>query len=112
MRSSRPALFLTALALCGAGCFSDRGVAIEVDVGDTGATSVELYVGNTACTDHDNPVIACDGGIAPENVSEHLAGKVWFRNDLVPYFAPVRGGKASFRLQADKLTTLPIAIAV
>lgn len=113
MQSPRSAL-IALVALSAAGCFSDRGVAIEVDVGMTGATSVELYVGNSKCADHKNPAIQCDGGIAPPLISAHLAGTVWFRDDMVPYRAAVVAGKATFRLQADTDTdtTLPIVIAV
>ncbi|MEO7729897.1 MAG: hypothetical protein ABIY55_02915, partial [Kofleriaceae bacterium] len=84
MERSRPAL-IALIALSAAGCFSDRGIAIEVDVGTTGATSVELYVGNSACVDHKDAAIPCGGGIAPPMFSAHLAGTVWFRDDEVPY---------------------------
>lgn len=112
MRSFRWALIMVALVVFGVGCFSDRGIAIEIDVGATGATSVELYVGNRRCTDPGEQGFRCDGGIAPPSIAAHLDGDVWYRDDVAPYFAVVSGGKATFRLQADMVTTLPIAIAV
>jgi len=111
MERSRRAL-IALIALSAAGCFSDRGVAIEVDVGKTGATSVELYVGNSRCSDHKDAKIHCDGGIAPPMVQTHLAGTVWFRDDEAPFRAPVVDGKATFRLEATADTRLPIVIAV
>ena len=53
-----------ALTACAAGCFSDRGLAIEVDVGDTGATTVELYIARHRCGESDNTDVDCTG-IAP-----------------------------------------------
>ncbi len=103
---------MVALVVFGAGCFSDRGIAIEIDVGSTGATSVELYVGNRRCTGPGEQGFRCDGGIAPPSIAAHLDGDVWYRDDRIPYFAVVKDGKATFRLQADLATTLPIAIAV
>jgi hypothetical protein len=101
-----------ALALCaavGAGCFSDRGIAIEVDVGDTGATSVELYLGSTHCGS--DAMLDCRA-IAPPDGTIALRGTVWFRDGLVPYTAAVKDGRATFRVQVDEPTTLPIAVAV
>jgi hypothetical protein len=95
-----------------AGCFSDRGLAIEVDVGDTGATSVELYVGEFDCTPGDNTAgISCTS-IAPPDGTIALAGDVFLRNDPVPYTAPVKDGKATFVITSDTAKTLPVVIAV
>jgi len=100
-----------AIALGAAGCFSDRGVAIEVDVGDTRATAVELYLGKTAC-DRSNPAgIACTT-IAPPDGTSPLRGTIWFRDDVSPYTAAVKGHTATFQLTAETPTTLPIVIAV
>jgi hypothetical protein len=100
-----------------AGCFSDRGLAIEVDVGDTGATSVELYLGERGCSPGDNHAgILCDS-IAPPDGTIALSGDVFFRDDPepdgpAPYTAEVKGGKATFVITAETARTLPIVIAV
>jgi hypothetical protein len=111
MQSSRLAL-ISLIALSAAGCFSDRGLAIEVDVGDTGATSVALYVGNRTCQGGDSSGVNCDSGIAPPGGGPHLPGKIWFRQDPEPYSAPVVHGKATFRFEASKTTTLPLVVAI
>lgn len=100
------------IALCATGCFSDRGVAIEVDVGDTGATSVELYIGRDACDPDDPPPGVSCGAITPPGVASPLAGEMWFRDDLVRYTADVTGHTATFQVKADDATRLPIVIAV
>src|ERR1051325_50329 len=98
--------------LAATGCFSDRGVAIEVDVGATGATSVELFLGKAACAGDDKQAgIACTT-IAPPDGTTPLDGSIWFRDAAAPYAAAVSGGKAVFQLRADAATTLPIVIAV
>lgn len=105
------------IALCMAGCFSDRGLAIEVDVGDTGATSVELYLGERGCSPGDNQAgINCES-IAPPEATIALEGHVFFRDDPepdgpAPYTAEVKGGKATFVITAETARTLPIVIAV
>src|SRR5262245_60920317 len=73
-----------------AGCFSDRGVAIEVDVGDTGATKVELFLGMTACDRTGNGAgIACTTIAPPPDGSVALAGAIWFRDPGEPYIVEV-----------------------
>lgn len=102
------------IALCAAGCFSDRGVAIEVDVGTTGATSVELYLGKDPCdSDHHPPGVTCDS-ITPPDATSPLTGNMFFRDASVRYTVnvDVKDHTATFRLQADQATRLPIAIAV
>lgn len=104
-----------------AGCFSDRGVALEIEVGDTRATTVELYLGQRRCDpEQDGPRIDCSR-IAPPDGRRSLAGDVWFRDDLVPFTAAVRGGVATFQLRASELAAgaddssdevLPIVVAV
>ena len=75
------ALAITAVGT--AGCFSDRGLAIEVDVAGTGATSVELFLGKTACEASDNPAeIDCKALGPPPAGSAPLRGSIWFRDDL------------------------------
>src|SRR5437868_9344279 len=77
---------LAALGALGAlgGCFSDRGVAIEVDVGATGATSVELFLGKAACDSSDKAAgIACTT-IAPPDGTTPLDGSIWFRDAAAP----------------------------
>lgn len=105
-----------ALALYGAalaGCFSDRGVAIEVAVGDTGATTVELFLGAAACdADANAGGIACTTIAPPPDGSVALAGDIWFRDAAAPYTAKASGGTATFHIRADMPTTVPIAIAV
>src|SRR5215470_2411427 len=66
-----------ALALASGGCFSDRGLAIQVDIGDTGATMVELYIGTQPCSD--NEALDCSG-IAPPDGTALLRGAIWFRD--------------------------------
>ncbi len=103
-----------AIAACAAlaGCFSDRGLAIEVDIGDTGATSVELYIGKTPCnTSGDTASFDCSG-IAPPDGRVMLRGDVWLRDDLLPYTATVHGRSATFKLEADAASKLPVLIAV
>jgi hypothetical protein len=101
-----------AIALCATGCFSDRGVAIEVDIGKTGATSVELFLGTKNCADDDSTKFACAGIGPPPRMSPLLPGDVWFRDALMPYTAEVKGQTATFQLRADTPSTVPIVIAV
>jgi hypothetical protein len=103
-------LALAAVAAA-AGCFSDRGLAIEVDVGDTGAASVELYVATAKCAPGNKAGIDCTT-ITPPNDLAPLAGDVWFRDADPRYVAEVHGHTAMFQLKADVETTLPIVVAV
>jgi len=108
MRGAPP---LFAIAAWASGCFSDHGLAISVDVGATGATSVELYLGEP-CDPANNPQgIDCQS-IIPPNATGTMPGTVWFRDADARYSAQVRGGVASFRLNADPATTLPIVLAI
>jgi hypothetical protein len=100
-----------AIAL-GAGCFSDRGVVIEVDIGDTRASEVELYLGKTKCDPANNPAGIDCTAIAPPDGTVALGGTIWFRDDASPYRATVKGRTATFHLTAASKTTLPIVIAV
>jgi hypothetical protein len=100
-----------AIALC-AGCFSDRGLVIEVDVGDTRASEVELYLGKTKCDPQNNPAGIDCTAIAPPDGTVALGGTIWFRDDASPYKATVQGRTATFHLTAASATTLPIVIAV
>lgn len=95
----------------GAGCFSDRGVVIEVDIGDSRASEVELYLGKSKC-DANNPAGIDCTAIAPPDGTVALGGTIWFRDDVSPYKATVKGRTATFHLTAESPTTLPIAIAV
>lgn len=102
---------LLSLAAASAGCFSDRGIAIEVDVDNIGVKEVQtvaFYVGETPC-DQANPDGACTT-IAPPPGSP--PPHVWFRDSLVPYTARVNDGTATFQLQADTPSVLPIIIVV
>jgi hypothetical protein len=107
---------LAGLAIAAAGtvgCFSDRGLAIEVDVAGTGATSVELFLGKTACDASDNPAeIDCKALGPPPAGSAPLRGSIWFRDDLAVDAVPVTGSRATFQLRSSTTATLPIAIAV
>lgn len=94
-----------------AGCFSDRGLAVEIDVGDTGATGVELYIGKQHCEGGNAAGIDC-ATIAPPDGTVAMRGDVWFRDDLLPYTAVVKGGTATFQLRADTASTMPVLIAV
>ncbi|MGH9885575.1 MAG: hypothetical protein ACREBE_08610 [bacterium] len=101
------------------GCFHDKGLGIEVDVGDTHASKVELYLGKVACKPDDNDAgIDCtsiappDGTVAPPAGTVALRGDIWFRDSPLPYTADVDGRAAAFRLQADGATKLPIVVAV
>ncbi|HEU4726321.1 MAG TPA: hypothetical protein VFT22_00460 [Kofleriaceae bacterium] len=100
------------VALNAAGCFSDRGVAIEVEVGKTGAATVELYLGKFHCDPEKNPAGIDCTHLAPPDGTVPLDGEVWFRDSLLPDNAKVEGGKATFRLESGSETTLPIVIAV
>jgi hypothetical protein len=106
------ALASVVAAALAAGCFSDHGLGIEVDVGDTGATKVELYLGKTRCDPTSNAVDIDCTRIAPPDGKVALAGSIWFRDDLLPYSAVANGHTAAFQLRADAATTLPIVIAV
>src|SRR5262249_45374295 len=101
----------TALAALAA-CFSDRGVAIEVDVGATGATSVELFLGKAAWHPGDKLAGIASTTIAPPDGTNPLDGNIWFRDAPAPYIVDVAGHTATFQLRADTPTTLPIVIAV
>src|SRR5262245_36941193 len=110
---------LPVLASAGAaltGCFSDRGLAIEIDVGDTGATSVELFVGKTACDasgTSDHPAgIDCKSIAPPPAGSLPLRGSIWFRDDLAVDTVQVTSPRVTFQLRSDTAATLPIVIAV
>lgn len=107
---------LPVLASAGAaltGCFSDRGLAIEVDVGGTGATSVELFLGKTACDASDHPAgIDCKSIAPPPAGSPPLRGSIWFRDDLAVDTVRVTGPRVTFQLRSDTTATLPIVIAV
>lgn len=96
------------IALCATGCFSDRGVAIEIDMGETTATSVELYIGKEAC---DSTNARCRTITPPKAVCA-LKDSSWFRDDTQRYTALIRGRTATFRLEANTASTLPIVIAV
>lgn len=107
--------WLVAAAAGTAGCFSDRGLAIEIDVAGTGATSVELFLGKTACDASDasdNPGIDCKAIAPPPAGSAPLRGSIWFRDDLAVDKVQVTGPRVTFPLRADTTTTLPIVIAV
>lgn len=100
------------IALGATGCSSDRGLAIEVDVGKTGATSVELFIGKDGCTSETRPPGVRCSGIKPLGVTTELTGDIWFRDDSVPYTAEVKGHTATFQLKTDESITLPIVVAV
>jgi hypothetical protein len=105
------------IALGAIGCFSDRGVVIEVDIGDTEATSVELFIGKGACADDQPAGVSC-ATIVPQGATSPLApqgdDKVWFRDHAAPYVADVNRNThtATFHLKTDEATTLPVVIAV
>src|SRR5258705_2601777 len=100
------------LAAALTGCFSDRGVAIEVDIGPTRAETVELYLGAQACDPKTNTAGITCASIAPPDGKIALPGHVWFRDAPAPEIADVKNGKATFQLRADMPSTLPIVIAV
>lgn len=93
-----------------AGCFSDRGLAVEIDVGTTGATSVELYVGKDEC--RAGALIDCETIAPPPDGAVALDGGIWFYDHLSPYAAEVKGRTATFRLRADATTSSVILVAV
>jgi len=95
------------IALCATGCFSDRGVAIEVDVGDTGATSVELFIGRQPCNSNTGQCV-----IEPPGATCALSDPTWFRDDVHRVMTMVQGHTATFRLTSDTTRELPIVIAV
>src|ERR1041384_3663827 len=51
--------FGVGVAVALAGCFHDKGLGIEVDVGDTHATKIELYLGKVACAADNDAGIDC-----------------------------------------------------
>jgi len=108
----RLASMLLCSAALAAGCFSDRGLAIEVDVGDTGASSVELFLGKSACGGNDAAGIDCKAIAPPPTGSVPLRGDVWFRDDLALDTAQVKGHTATFQLRSDTVAAIPIVIAI
>jgi hypothetical protein len=103
------ALALLAMA---SGCFSDRGLAIEVDAAGTGAASIELFLGQDGC-DPSNPAgIDCKAIAPPPGGMAALPGAIWFRDDVAVDSAEVSDGTASFELRTDTEATVPIAIAI
>jgi hypothetical protein len=104
-------------AIGAAGCFDDRGLAIEVEIGGMPATSVELYLGKTKCDASSNDASIDCTGIAPSPAgSVSLPGTIWFRDSPAPYTAEVSGGKATFRLTTGSAAgsddMVPMIIAV
>ena len=104
-----------AIAACAAGCvaacFGDRGVAVQIDIGDTGATKVELYIGKEPCNDSNVAGVDCTS-IAPPDGTIALRGDIWFRDDPLPYTVAVNGRTATFQLRSEDAVTLPILVAV
>jgi hypothetical protein len=112
IRRALPVLASAGAALTG--CFSDRGLAIEIDVGGTGAASVELFLGKTACDaggDHPDG-IDCKSIAPPPSGSAPLRGSIWFRDDLAVDSVQVTGPRVTFQLRSDTAVTVPIVIAV
>lgn len=109
-----PLMLLSLGALAAAGCFSDRGIAIEVNVGTTGATTVELYLGKTACDPKDNTAgIACTTIAPPPTGDRPLAGDIWFRDAPEPYTADLTSGRVvTFQIRTETPITLPVVVAV
>lgn len=96
------------IALCMTGCFSDRGVAIEIDTSGTEAISVELYIGKVSCDSQDPHCKT----ITPPGATCALQDDSWFRDDAQRYIEPVHGHTATFRLESTTANPLPIVIAV
>jgi hypothetical protein len=99
------------IALCTAGCFSDHGLAIEIDVGATGAKRVALFVGGDCDAKSDNtcktvipPLADCS---TPGTGTRYDADVALSFDDIA-----VQGGRATFRLAAQIVTPRAIAIAV
>lgn len=97
-----------------AGCFSDRGLVIEVDVGDSGAVAVELFLGADVCTPGDNPAGIDCRTIAPPPPAgpTPMPGAIWFRDSPALEVATVQDHRAIFQLRSDVATMVPIVIAV
>ncbi|HET9620003.1 MAG TPA: hypothetical protein VFP84_01460 [Kofleriaceae bacterium] len=92
-----------ALAACATGCFDDKGLGIEVDVGDTtGLASVELFVAlQQTCANGDiqAPTMkAFDGALCMRDTPQRLT-------------APIKDGTATFRLEAA-VQDLPLQLVV
>src|SRR5258707_1356428 len=105
----RGVLLLLALLACSS-CFSDKGIAVEVNVGTTHATSVELYIGKDKCdtsTQNTRPKIDCQS-IAPPDGTAALPGSIWFRDDLLPYSAEVTGAVAKLHIKSDVSQSIPM----
>jgi hypothetical protein len=95
------------LALWLTGCFSDRGLAIEIDVGSTGATSVELFVG----LECDEAASECRAITVPGSDCA-FDGARYYRDANLSYTVAVRGHVATFKLAAQTESAFPIAVAV
>ena len=75
-----------ALAAC------DQGVSLEVDIGATGATRVELFVASQ------DPCTTCDKVRSPDATAA-LSGTVYFADRDATFDTDVSGGAATFNLQ-------------
>ena len=106
MRAPRCLIPLLAIAT-GAGCFSDKGAVLRIDVSAApGTTEVELFITNDQCGDP-----ACDA-VKPKD-EPLMSGQVWLRYDTQSRFqAKVEGHIATFHLETDKQTVLSKVIAI
>src|ERR1043165_6801212 len=80
-----PIAFALGLVVAFAGCFADKGLGIEVDIGDTHASKVELYLGKAACSPDDNAAGIDCTSIAPPDGTIALRGNIWFRDSPLSY---------------------------
>jgi hypothetical protein len=101
------------LAGCAAGCFSDKGLALQIDVGATGAQTVELYLGMKTCDEAGAPAGASCRSIAPPpSGTTALDGEIRYRDAADLDITAVHGTTATFQLRAAAFTKVPVAIAV
>jgi hypothetical protein len=116
LRAASGAIALV-LAACAAGCFNDRGLAIEVDTSQlTGAKQVELFIGMNKCPGA-NGDIDCTAITA--QAQPRIAGTIWYRDaDATTSADTVKlagSHLASFRLEVAKETAdtaLPLVAIV
>ncbi|HEY4242469.1 MAG TPA: hypothetical protein VGM88_21775 [Kofleriaceae bacterium] len=97
---------LVSAVLCLAAC--DHGTVVDVDVSDvSGAYSVELYVGDKACTDD------CAGVLGPGMTTVSPGDKLYYRAKAAAYTAEFAGDDATFHLEtASGQTKVAMLLAI
>ena len=99
MRTRSTLVITAALAL---GACSDGPIVLDIDVGTTTATDVELVIAEQVVA---NQAIQGPAGLLPN-------ATVWTRDSPVRTVAPVSGGHAKFEIQAGDQNATPTIVAI